>query len=76
MAPKDVWKFRAKFAKQMSGNTTSILVTGAGGQLGSRLRACAAGRPEVTLIGLGQDALDVCDRAAVFEAVAAHQPTW
>ena len=74
MALKDVWKFRAKFAEQMSGNTTSILVTGAGGQLGSRLRACAEGRPEVTLIGLGQDALDVCDRAAVFKAVAAHQP--
>ena len=58
----------------MSDSTTSILVTGAGGQLGSRLQTCAEGRPEVSLIGLGQDALDVCDRAAVFEAVATHRP--
>ena len=58
----------------MSDGTTSILVTGAGGQLGSRLRACAESRPNVTFIGLGLEALDVCDRAAVFEAVATHRP--
>ncbi|MEC8802269.1 MAG: dTDP-4-dehydrorhamnose reductase [Bacteroidota bacterium] len=58
----------------MSDSTTTILVTGAGGQLGSRLRACAEGRPNVTFIGLGQEALDVCDRAAVFEALASHRP--
>lgn len=58
----------------MLDSTTTILVTGAGGQLGSRLRACAEGRPNVTFIGLGQEALDVCDRAAVFEALASHRP--
>ena len=58
----------------MSDGTTSILVTGAGGQLGSRLRACAESRPNVTFIGLGLEGLDVCDRAAVFEAVATHRP--
>ena len=28
----------------------------------------------MTFIGLGLEALDVCNRAAVFEAVATHRP--
>ena len=54
--------------------TTSILVTGASGQLGSRLENVARSMPDVTLTGLSQQDLDVCDEKAVFEALDRHRP--
>ena len=54
--------------------TTSILVTGASGQLGSRLEKLAGSMPDVTLVGLTQQDLDVCDEKAVFAALEEHRP--
>jgi dTDP-4-dehydrorhamnose reductase len=42
-----------------------VLVTGAGGQLGSRVVACASARPEVDAVGMSREELDVCDAEAV-----------
>ena len=53
---------------------TSILVTGASGQLGSRLEKLARSTTDVTLVGLTQQDLDVCDEKAVFEALETHRP--
>ena len=53
---------------------TSILVTGASGQLGSRLEKLARFTPDVTLVGLTQEDLDVCDEKAVFAALETHRP--
>ena len=54
--------------------TTSILVTGASGQLGSRLEQVARSMPDVTFIGLSQRELDVCDEQAVLTALEEHRP--
>ena len=54
--------------------TTSILVTGASGQLGSRLEHVARSMPDVRLIGLSQQDLDVCDQVAVMAALEEHRP--
>ena len=54
--------------------TTSILVTGASGQLGSRLEKLARPMPDVTLVGLTQQDLDVCDEMAVLAALDRHRP--
>ena len=54
--------------------TTSILVTGASGQLGSRLEKLAGSMPDVTLVGLTQQDLDVCDEKAVLAALDRHRP--
>ena len=54
--------------------TTSILVTGASGQLGSRLENVARSMTDVTLTGLSQQDLDVCDEVAVREALEKHRP--
>ena len=55
-------------------NTTSILVTGASGQLGSRLEKLARPMTDLTLIGLSQQDLDVCDERAVLTALERHRP--
>ena len=50
-----------------------VLITGANGQLGRDLtRLCASAGDDV--VALGSADLDVSDRAAVAEAVAAHRP--
>ncbi|MFE1863457.1 dTDP-4-dehydrorhamnose reductase [Streptomyces anandii] len=49
------------------------LVVGAGGTLGRAVRARLEAADAVT-VALGRDELDVTDRRAVFEAVAAHRP--
>lgn len=49
--------------------TTTLLITGAGGQLGTDLRAAAAAAG-VPAIGLASAALDITDRAAVERAVS------
>ena len=54
----------------MDAKPTKVLVTGANGQLGSRLMACGVNRDDVVLEGLTQADLDVCDREAVRKQVA------
>jgi dTDP-4-dehydrorhamnose reductase len=51
-----------------------VLVTGAGGQLGSRLMACASARPEVDAVGVSRAELDVCDAKAVAEVLRSVAP--
>jgi dTDP-4-dehydrorhamnose reductase len=48
-----------------------VVVTGAGGQLGRELVACA---PPVEVVALGRDALDIADAGAVLERLAALAP--
>lgn len=50
-----------------------VLITGAGGQLGTDLSIhCTAEGDEV--VALGRDRLDITDRSSVLDAVAAHAP--
>ena len=58
----------------MEAKTTKVMVTGANGQLGSRLMACALNRHDVVLEGLTQGDLDVCDREAVGKRMALLRP--
>ena len=58
----------------MDAKPTKVLVTGANGQLGSRLMACGVNRDDVVLEGLTQADLDVCDREAVRKQVAFLRP--
>ena len=58
----------------METKTTKVMVTGANGQLGSRLMACALNRHDVVLEGLTQGDLDVCDREAVGKRMALLRP--
>ncbi len=51
-----------------------ILLTGAGGQLGTDVVHAAAGRPEVDLTALRRDQLDVTDRLGVNELFQAADP--
>ena len=51
-----------------------VLVTGASGQLGSRLMICAESRQGIEVIGMSQDDLDVCDSGAVRKALELHRP--
>ena len=55
-------------------STSTILVTGAAGQLGKRILSRAARRPSLKVVGLAQDDLDVCDPEAVQQALADHRP--
>lgn len=48
-----------------------VVVTGAGGQLGSELAASA---PEVELLALGRDALDIADTDAVMQRIVGLRP--
>jgi dTDP-4-dehydrorhamnose reductase len=50
-----------------------ILLTGAAGQLGSDLRKVLSGHD---VHAVGHDALDISDRSAVLDAVAAIRPDW
>lgn len=51
-----------------------VLVTGAGGQLGTEVAAAFAQRPHDEVIALSHGALDVTDRDAVLGAVGTHRP--
>lgn len=51
-----------------------ILLTGAGGQLGTDVVRAAANRPEIDLTPLGRDQLDVTDRLGVNELFQAADP--
>ena len=53
---------------------TNVLVTGASGQLGVRLLACAATRTDVDVVGLSRDELDVTNDQAVRNALRLHRP--
>lgn len=58
----------------MPSDTLRILITGAGGQVGTELRKAAP--PRVTLLALNRASLDVTDRAAVDAAVSGFRPHW
>ena len=62
------------FVWTMECTQKKILVTGATGQLGTRLLKCAAMRSHLETVGLGQSDLDVCDAGAVVEALNRHRP--
>lgn len=47
----------------------ALLVTGAGGQLGTDLLRVAAGRPDILACGLGRAELDITDAGAVWRQV-------
>lgn len=51
-----------------------VLLTGAGGQLGTDVVLAAAGRPEVDLTALRRDQLDVTNRAEVNDLLQAADP--
>jgi dTDP-4-dehydrorhamnose reductase len=53
-----------------------ILVTGSGGQLGSRLVEALRGRSAHEVVALPRGALDVTRRDAVLEAAASARPDW
>ncbi len=54
--------------------TRRALVVGAGGQLGRDLIRAAAHDPQWTCVGLTEADLDITDRPAVRDAIAAHRP--
>ena len=56
--------------------TDRVLVTGAGGQLGTDLVDHLSGRPGLDTVGVDHAALDVTNRAAVRTAVEQIHPRW
>ena len=53
---------------------TRVLVTGAKGQLGSRLLEFGARRKALQVVGLDRTDLDITDRSSIQEALAKHAP--
>lgn len=58
----------------MSQNSPTVLVTGAGGQLGQAVQATAPAQCQV--IALNRQQLDICNRDAVIELVTQLKPDW
>ena len=59
---------------QEGDRATRVLVTGAKGQLGSRLVECGARRKALRVVGLGQTDLDITHPASIRNALAKHTP--
>ena len=55
-------------------DVTKVVVTGASGQLGARLLACAKARQDVHAVGFDREGLDVTNREAVREVMAREAP--
>ena len=53
-----------------------VLLTGAGGGLGSVVQQVAAGMDKVDLRAFSRTALDITDGEAVAEALIAHKPDY
>ena len=59
---------------QEGDRATRVLVTGARGQLGSRLVEFGARRKALRVVGLGQSDLDITDPLSIQDALAKHTP--
>ena len=59
---------------QEGDRVTRVLVTGAKGQLGSRLVELGARRKTLQVVGLGQTDLDITDPSSIQEALSRHTP--
>lgn len=58
--------------KLLPSNMRKVLITGANGQLGSRLRECD--QPGTQIIALDQDSLDLTEPNSIAAALEAHNP--
>ena len=59
---------------QEGDRATRVLVTGAKGQLGSRLVEFGARRKALRVVGLGQSDLDITHPSSIRNALAKHTP--